>query len=286
MTLKRNKVFILTPGKTVHRSFPGSQYIAKECQSSERERKIYLKILLIAVFIVLLAAVPALATVTFQLPASQVDFTNLSRDLGLAISYDPMSPAEPLGGLLLGIDAGVELTIVNTNKSASYWQNSVTNPSSLPNYLLIPKVHVQVGLPLIPLDFGVEFATVPGTDISFFGGDVKYTIFKGDISLPAIAIRGAFTKLSGIDVFDMETKSLDVSISKDLVFITPYAGVGDVWITNEPTGSTATNLSKVNINETKGFIGFKFIFLPILNIVAEGDFAKVNAYSLRLNLHF
>jgi hypothetical protein len=245
-----------------------------------------MKILAIAVFIVLLAAVPALATVTFQLPTSQVDFTNLTRDLGLAISYDPMSPAEPLGGLLLGIDAGVELTIVNTNKSASYWQNSVTNPSSLPNYLFIPKVHVQVGLPVIPLDFGVEFATVPGTDISFFGGDVKYTIFKGDISLPAIAIRGAFTKLSGIDVFDMETKSLDVSISKDLIFITPYAGVGDVWISNEPTGSTATNLSKVNINETKGFIGFKFILQPVLNIVAEGDFAKVNAYSLRLNLHF
>ncbi|HYA86292.1 MAG TPA: hypothetical protein VEI57_04380 [Nitrospirota bacterium] len=243
-----------------------------------------MKKLVIAVFIALLVAVPAMATTTFQLPTSQDDFKNLTRDLGLAISYDPLSPAEPLGGLLPGIDAGVEVTTVKINRSASYWQNSVTNPSSLPNYLFVPKVHVQVGLPVIPLDIGVEFATVPGTDINVIGGELKYAILSGGIVMPAVAIRGAYTRLSGIDVFDMETKSLDLSISKGFVFITPYVGLGQVWITGTPKG--ATTLSTVNSSETKEFIGMKFSVLPILNIVAEGDFAKVNAYSLRLNLHF
>jgi hypothetical protein len=245
-----------------------------------------MKKLVYAISIALLVAVPAMATTTFQLPTSQDDFKNLSRDLGLAISYVPLSPAEPLGGLLPGFDAGVELTAVTINKSASYWQNSVTNPSSLPNYLLLPKVHVQVGLPVIPLDFGVEFATVPGTDINVIGGEIKYAIFSGGIVMPAIAIRGAYTKLSGIDVFNMETKSLDLSISKGFVFLTPYAGLSEVWITGTPTGSTATTLSQTNVSETKGFIGLKFTLLPILNIVAEGDFSRVNAYSLRLNAHF
>ncbi len=245
-----------------------------------------MKKLVIAISIALLVAVPAMATTTFQLPTSQDDFKNLSRDLGLAISYVPLSPAEPLGGLLPGFDAGVELTAVTINKSASYWQNSVTNSSSLPNYLLLPKVHVQVGLPVIPLDFGVEFATMPGTDINVIGGEIKYAIFSGGIVMPAIAIRGAYTKLSGIDVFNMETKSLDLSISKGFVFLTPYVGLSEVWITGTPTGSTATALSQANLSETKGFIGLKFTLLPILNIVAEGDFSRVNAYSLRLNAHF
>jgi hypothetical protein len=246
----------------------------------------YMKKLAIAVFVMLLAAVPAMATTTFQLPALQDDFKNLSRDLGLAISYDPLSPAEPLGGLLPGFDAGLEVTAVKIDKSASYWQNSVTNSSSLPDYLYIPKVHVQVGLPVIPLDLGVEYATIPGTDIKLIGGELKYAILKGGIVIPAIAIRGAYTKLSGVDVFDLETKSLDLSISKGFVFLTPYAGIGQVWITGTPKGTTATTLSKANISESKGFVGLKFSLLPILNMVAEADFAKVNAYSLRLNLHF
>jgi len=245
-----------------------------------------MKKFVIMLFIALLMAVPAMATTTFQLPTSQDDFKSLSRDLGLAISYDPLSPAEPLGGLLPGFDAGVEATAVAINKSASYWQNSVTNPSSLPSYLLIPKIHVQAGLPVIPLDLGIELATVPGTDINVIGGEVKYAILSGGIVMPAIAVRGAYTKLSGIDVFNMETKSLDLSISKGFVFVTPYAGLSEVWITNTPTGSTATALSQVNLSETKEFIGLKFSLLPILNIVAEADFSRVNAYSLRLNAHF
>ncbi len=244
-----------------------------------------MKKLVIAVFIVLLAAAPAMATTTFQLPALQDDFKKLSTDLGLAISYDPLSPAEPLGGLLPGFDAGVEVTAVKINKSASYWQNSVTNPSSLPDYLYLPKVHVQFGLPIIPLDLGVEYATAPGTDIKLIGGELKYAVLKGGIVMPAIAVRGAYTKLSGIDVFDMETKSLDLSISKGFLIVTPYAGIGEVWITSTPKGS-ATALKKENITETKEFIGAKLTFFPFLNLVAEADFAKVNAYSLRLNVHF
>ncbi len=245
-----------------------------------------MKKLIVTLGMIMLSEMPAMASTTFQLPASQDDFKNFSRDLGLAISYDPLSPAEPLGGLLPGFDAGVELTAVSINKSASYWQNSVTNPSTLPNYLLLPKVHVQVGLPVIPLDFGVEFATVPGTDINVIGGEIKYAILSGGIVMPAVAIRGAYTKLSGVDVFGMETKSLDLSVSKGFFFLTPYAGLSEVWITGTPTGPTATTLSQTNLSETKGFIGLKFSLLPFLNIVAEGDFSRVNAYSLRLNAHF
>ena len=215
-------------------------------------------------------------------------FKSLSTELGLAISYDPLSPAEPLGGLLPGFDAGVEMTAVKINKDNAFWSQAAQG-SSLPSYLPFAKVHVQVGLPVIPLDFGVMYSELPNTDVKLIGGEIKYAILKGGIAMPAVALRGAYTKLSGVDVFDMETKSLDLSISKGFLILTPYVGVGEVWITSTPKGAAAAaplNLTKENITQTKEFICAKLTFFPFMNLVAEADFSKVNAYSLRLNVHF
>ncbi len=131
------------------------------------------------------------------------------------------------------------------------------------------------------------YSAVPDTDIKVIGGEIKFAILKGGTVMPAVAVRGAYTKLSGIDDIDMSTTSLDLSISKGILMFTPYAGVGEVWITSTPKPAVpGLTLEKENITETKPFLGLKVSFLPILNMVAEADFAKVKAYSLRLNLHF
>ena len=247
-----------------------------------------MKKLVVAALIVLMAAVPAMAKTTFNIPSdfSQSEFKDLSTELGLAISYVPLAPAEPLGGLLPGFDAGVEMTAVKINKDSTFW-SKFSQGTSLPAYLPFPKIHIQAGFPIVPIDLGVVYSQVPNTDIKLIGGEIKYAILKGGIVMPAVAVRGAYTKLSGIDVIDISTKSLDLSISKGFLMFTPYAGVGQVWITSTPKPTVpGVNLQKEDITELKPFVGFKFSFLPILNIVAEADFAKVKEYSLRLNLHF
>ena len=243
----------------------------------------------LTVLLLLLMTSPALAKVTFQLPANftQDDFKNLSRDLGLAISYMPLAPAEPLGGTLPGFDIGIEGTGVSINKNASYIQKAVTNPSDVPSTVPEVKAHVQVGLPVIPIDLGFVYGASPdNTNLKLIGYELKWAILPGSTLSPAVAIRGAYTKLSGIDVFDISTKSLDLSISKGFGIVTPYAGVAEVWITNTPnTNVPVPPLTDVNLTETKGFVGCKLSF-GLINFVAEGDFATVNAYSLRMNLHF
>ncbi len=246
------------------------------------------KILFALLFFSFMAA-PAMAKVTFQFPANytQDDFKNLSRDIGIAVSYIPLAPAEPLGGALPGFDIGVEVTGVSYDKNASYIQKAVTNPGDLPSYIPEAKAHVQVGLPVIPIDLGIVYGASPNyTDYKIIGYELKWAILKGSTVAPAVAIRGAYTKLSGIDVFDISTKSLDVSISKGFAIFTPYAGIGEVWITSTPnTNVPLLPLKKEDITETKGFVGCKLSF-GLINFVAEADFATVNAYSLRLNLHF
>ncbi len=239
----------------------------------------------LAAIIIMLAASPAAAKTVFNLPPGygQDEFKKLSTDLGLSISYVPLVPAEPLGGgVLPHVDVGVEATSVNIDRSESYWSNAATD---LPSAIIYPKLHVQLGLPVIPIDLGFVYASVPDSDIKLTGGEVKWAILKGSTLTPALALRGAYTKLDGVDVLDMSTKSLDLSISKGFAMLTPYAGIGMVWITSEENDPDI-NLEKEDISKTKAFVGMKLSLLPIFNIVAEADFASVNMYSLRINLHF
>ena len=105
------------------------------------------------------------------------------------------------------------------------------------------------------------------------------------MATPAVALRAAYTKLSGVTDFDINTKSLDLSISKGFLIFTPYAGYGMVWIESKEK-STIVDLKDESITEGKAFVGAKITFFPLMNLVVEADFAKVKAYSARLNLHF
>ena len=248
-----------------------------------------MKRIMLAVAVLCVIAVPAFAKTDITLPPTftQDDFKGLSRDLGLAISYMPLATAEPLG--FPGFDIGIEATSVSIDNNSSYWSkiSNVPGNDSIPSSLVLPKLHVQVGLPIISIDLGLVYGQAPSTDIKYVGYEIKWSILKGGVAMPAIAVRGAYTTLSGINDIDISTKSADVEISKGFAMFTPYGGYGIVWIDSKETSADPTiNLQDVNLTENKWFVGCKITFFPLMNMVAEADFAKVNSYSLRLNIHF
>ena len=250
-----------------------------------------MKKIVVIVALVLAMALPALAATNINIPPtfSQSDFKDLSRDLGLVISYIPLAPAEPLGGVLPHIDAGVEVSAFSLDTNSSYWQKIKTYPGNadIPSTVPVPRLHIQVGLPVIPIDLGYVYATIPGTDVKYMGAEVKWAILSGSVATPAIAIRGAYTKLSGVTDLDISTKSADISISKGIAIFTPYAGYGMVWIeSKEKSSNPLVNLQDESLSESKWFVGTKITFFPLMNLVLEADFAKVNSYSARLNIHF
>jgi hypothetical protein len=244
----------------------------------------------IAVLLLLLLAVPAFAKTNITLPTgfTQQEFKDLSTDLGLAVSYMPLAPAEPLGrGVLPGFDIGVEVTGVEIDNNRSYWQKVETaSGGSVPSTLVFPKLHVQVGLPIVPIDLGIVYGEAPNTNVKMTGYEIKWAILRGGVAMPAIALRGAYTQLSGVSDFDITTTSADLSISKGFAIFTPYAGYGMVWIDSKPSSPLNPTLKEEKLDESKWFVGFRLTFFPFMNMVAEADFAQVNAYSLRLNVHF
>jgi hypothetical protein len=229
----------------------------------------------------ILISSPAWAGYDLTLPSTmtQSQFDDLSQQLGLAISYTPLAPAAPLG--LLGFDIGIEVTAANIDQNQDYWKNSISDTP--PSYLVFPKIHAQKGLPL-GVDVGVVYAKAPGTDIGLVGGEIKWAFFKGGVAAPAVAIRGDYTQLIGVDDVSMQVYGADISISKGFGFITPYGGVGQVWSSSKEK-SDLVDLKDANSSDTKSFVGLKMSFF-IVSFVAEADFSQVPSYSGRLNLSF
>ena len=272
-----------------------------------------MKKLIITTLLVALAAFPASAksvldfqtgTATYtDILVKQKNFEKLVTDIGMMTSYRAVAPSEPLKGTLsFGFDIGVEASLSKIDKNKDYWKDavkpepySILSNSPISSSQYFTKVHAQLGLPVIPLEFGLVYGTSQDIDnLKFAGAEIKYAILEGTAATPALAIRGSYTAISGIDILDIKTYQADISISKGILMVTPYAGVGQVWIkgkakdTVNPAvpGDAAVTLQDVSVSETKGFVGAKISFLPVMNLVLEGEFATVNTYSVRLNVGF
>jgi hypothetical protein len=240
-------------------------------------KKIFLNFLLIfSFFIVGQTGLAWGGEISLPTGFAQSEFKSFSEEIGMAVSYIPAAPAEPLG--IIGFDVGLEVTTVPISDNAPFWTKVTSGP---PGMLALPKIHVQKGLPL-GIDVGVVYSSIPQVKISMLGGELKYAILSGGVAMPAVAIRGAYTKLSGIDTLDLNTLSTDLSISKGFAMVTPYVGVGQVQITSKGKGIVAL-LKEEKQRVNKSFVGAKISF-ALINLVAEVDFAKDPIYTLRLNL--
>lgn len=208
----------------------------------------------------------------------QPEFKSFSEDLGSALSYKAVTPPTPLG--VTGFDLGLEVTSTEMKNSA-LWTKATNGGSSVSN-LIAPKLHVYKGLPL-NFDIGAFYSAVPSTNIKLYGGELRYAILEGGVALPAVGIRGALTKLSGVSQLDLSTKSLDISISKGFAIFTPYAGLGSVWVDSTPN---VAGLTKESFRQNKFFAGGNFNF-GLVNFALEYDkTGSAPSYSAKLGFRF
>lgn len=212
---------------------------------------------------------------------AQQEFRILSEDLGSALSYKALAPAEPLG--LTGFDVGVEIT--STKIDSGVWNSATSSTDTIDN-LYIPKLHAHKGLPL-GFDVGAFYSAVPSTNITLWGGELRYAIVEGGIALPAVAVRGTYSQLSGVDQLNFDTKGLEFTISKGFAMFTPYAGIGQYWVTSQPKGTAATSgLTEESFSEAKYFIGAN-LNLGLMNFAVEGDRSGDSAsFSVKAGLRF
>jgi hypothetical protein len=215
--------------------------------------------------------ISALVLAAFSIPAfagsdlnkvqnlAQSEFAGLAKDFTAAASYKGVSPAEPLG--IIGFDVGAEVSATQL-QHADVWRKAGYDHTSV----YMPKLHVHKGLPF-NIDVAGSLTAVPGSDIKLVGGEIKYAIIPGGIALPAVAVRAAATRLYGVDQLDLSTKSVELTVSKGFLMLTPYAGIGQVWGTLTPN---VANLKKETPSASKLFAGLN-VNLGLANLAAEVD---------------
>jgi len=210
---------------------------------------------------------------------TQDEFHRLSQDLGAALSYKPLTPTAPLG--LTGFDVGVAVTATSIKNSDVLQKAGAGDHSTLP----VPSLRVHKGLPF-GVDVGVMVGAVPGTNVRLYGGELRYAIVAGGTATPAIGIRGSYTKLTGVEQLDFDTKGLDLSISKGFAMFTPYAGVGQVWAESTPKSIPNSTPTKESLSMSKVFVGINMNF-GLVNLAFEGDrTGEDSSYGVKLGFRF
>lgn len=194
---------------------------------------------------------------------SAAEFRTVSEDLGAAFSYKPLAPTESQG--LTGFDLGVELTGTDISRSAAALRKAGASDSPM-NTLMVSRVHAHKGLPL-GFDVAAFLGNVSALNVNVVGAEVRYALLDGGVATPAVGVRGAYTHMNGASQLSLRTRSLDVSVSKGFAMLTPYAGIGQVWVDSSPG---AGSLGAENLSLGKLFAGLN-VNLGLLNLAFEAD---------------
>ncbi|MBR7799627.1 DUF6588 family protein [Undibacterium fentianense] len=190
---------------------------------------------------------------------NQTEFNRLAKDLNSAASYKAVTPAAATG--LTGFDIGAEVSFTQLANS-SVWQKAGADVSTL----ILPKLHVHKGLPF-NLDIGASLSSVPNSDMKLMGFEARYALLEGNLALPAVAVRGAYSKLSGVSQLAFDSTNIELLVSKGFVMFTPYAGIGRVWGSVTPN---VNGLQKASPTSSKVFAGVNANF-GLMNLATELD---------------
>lgn len=206
----------------------------------------------------------------------QAGFRDLARDLGAIASYKAAQPAEPYG--IIGFDVSAGATWTGIEHRDAWELASGSRDSSVP----LAHLSVTKGLPL-NFDIGAYLAT-SNEGFRVLGAQLRYALHEGGVLTPAVGLRFATTRIEGADQFDYATNGVDLSISKGFAMLTPYAGIGRLWMDAEPVA--ATGLADESLTATRWFAGMK-VSLLLLQLTFEAErVGDADRYTANLGFSF
>ena len=100
--------------------------------------------------------------------------------------------------------------------------------------------------------------------------------------MPALSIRGSYSRLEGVHKLEMDARSVDLIISKGFLMFTPYAGLS---IINIEGSSDIVGLHDVGETEKRILVGLQLSLFPLI-INAEASFGEVPQYGLKFGMRF
>jgi hypothetical protein len=171
------------------------------------------------------AFTPVTANNLSGLSSSSVN--DLLQVVGVGADHHAYMPATALG-MTLGIDIGVDVTYLSFPSAFTSALSTASGQStaSLPSGVPMPKINIHKGLPF-GIDVGASFVTLSsgGSKVfSSYAGEAKYAIINS-AALPTVAVRASYSS-NEVYFIDAKTFTFDAVVSKNLMLIDPYVGLG------------------------------------------------------------
>lgn len=207
---------------------------------------------------------------------NQGEFRMLAETMGAATHYKSLAPVEPLG--TLGFDIGVEVS--STDIEGALF-DAASSGDFKGTELLMPRLHAHKGLPF-GLDIGASISQIPDSDLTVVGGELRYSWVDGNAVLPAIGVRLSHSEIQGADELDFSNSALELGISKGLLLLTPYAGVGLVKTSAEYTSDSLTSES---FSQRKIYAGVT-LNLGVAFTIEVDNTGDTRTYSAKAGIRF
>ncbi len=203
---------------------------------------------------------------------SPAQFRSFIQNISAATQYKAIAPAESLG--IVGLDVGASVSYTSIEELNDVFDLASSGDFDTPA-LILPRVSVQKGL-LFGFDIGASVSGAPGTDIKVLGAELRYALVEGGVATPAVAVRGSYSVLQGVEELEMNSMGVDLSISKGFVMLTPYAGGGVIRTTATPVDTVT--IGQQIIHELRLFAGVNINLGTnfVLEADKTGDHTSVN----------
>lgn len=204
--------------------------------------------------------------------------------LASANAYSPIEGAGSHGSIGVGLGIGIsehkspENSVLLNDQLRSSNDFRSNTETSTPPTVMIPRAYFHKGLP-IPLDFGLSIGKIPDTEATTAGGYAQWTMFE-KFALPALAIRGKYSRIMGLPSTEFSTLTGEVVASYGFLrILNAYAnyGVNSHNASIRTSGETGTSLALTtqpgetlarSWNDSSHAIGLQAQLVPQLVIVS------------------
>jgi hypothetical protein len=213
---------------------------------------------------------------------TQQAWRQFASEIGLVMYFRPLASAKPLGA------KHVEIAIVQwstrIDDATSAWNDTFSHPDSTHwlfdgDALPLPALMLRVGI-TDRIDVGTFFTQNVKANYGVVGGQVQYSLLNGASGRFDAAGRVSGGVLFGPDDLNATVLGADLVVSRDVAFLSPYAGVSG-YLSRAQETTSKVNLEDESSIGARGTLGV-VLSIRKLKVGAEYNVTKVTGYSFKV----
>ncbi len=209
---------------------------------------------------------------------TQSQFSLLAEDVGSALSTSGGSAGATLS--LPGLDLTYSFGASRIENRA-VWEQAWTS-GSVSSYLPLSTFGAIINLPA-NFDLAGQYVVAHSTDLRVARAQLRWGFLPETLATPGMSLTLSYSRLLSRDDVSFDSVGVGLGISKKLLVVTPYAGIGRFW--SETKATNVPTLSPVSRQHNRVYVGLRFNF--ILNLAIEAGRTGISTtYSINYGVHF